>query len=223
MAYSDAKKLIDRTRAAAGSLGIAATWVNSRQPINMSTDFVYELYILFNLILDLSKSYNIKYIPGNGNKRHMFPKKPANKSGRPKFEVYSKTTPPTLMWQICSGTKVGDIVGMERAPDISFQKNNASDLPTADDVELIWDGKFRTDNDDRITHQELAEFARWLALLEIYKKLKPNIIMVKYFKMVANCLITNGNESTEPNAERDRLDLKEVANYYPGEAFRVIP
>ena len=222
MAYSDDRKLMLRTKRAARALGIAATWVNSGQPVNISTDFIYELYILFELILQLSRFYKIKYNPGVGKNQHCFPKKPANKAGRPNFEVYSRHTR-SLIWQICAGTKIVDKVNMKRAPDISFQKGSASDLPTFDDVELIWDAKYKSDSNTRITHKEISEFARWIDTLELRMTVIANLQLSQFHRMTANCLITNGKESTEPNAERIRCNLKEVMKFFPDKQFRVFP
>jgi hypothetical protein len=170
----------------------------------------------------LGKSYEIKYICGIGHKKHNFPRKPAEKQGWPRFDVYSKPQQ-QLLWQICAGTKIKDIHGKKRTPDISFQKGTASDWPDYNDVELIWDAKFRKNYVDRISHHELSDFARWLDLLEIRKTIKPNIKLIIYNRMVNNCLITNGKESTEPDAERIRLDLKEVINFHPRGNLDVLP
>ena len=166
------------------------------------------------MISQLSGVYKIKYNPGVGSKQHCLPKKPADKAGRPKFEVYSRHTR-SLIWQICAGTKIVDIVNMKRAPDISFQKGSASDLPTFDDVELIWDAKYKSDSNTRITHKEISEFARWIDLLKVKKAVVKNLRLSQYHEMTANCLITNGKESTEPDTERIRCDLKEVINFFP--------
>jgi hypothetical protein len=188
----------------------------------METDFVFELYVLFEFVIYISNNYDVFYDPGVGPKKHKFPRKPAQKVGRPKFEIYSKNKT-KILYQLCSGTKIKDIVNMHRAPDISIQNANSSDVPTHKDVELIWDAKYRADDSSRITHSELSEFARIIDLLEVKNNVTIELNMGKYQNLIENCLITNGRESTEPNQERVRLDLKEVVNFYPGLNFKVFP
>lgn len=222
MAYSDDRKLIERTKQSANALGVAANWVDSKRPVDMATDFVFELYVLFEFVIYLSNNYDVIYDPGVGPKKHKFPRKPAKKVGRPKFEIYSKNKSKKLC-QLCSGTQIKDIVNMHRAPDISIQSANSSDVPTHKDVELIWDAKYRADDSSRITHSELSEFARIIDLLKVKNNVTIKLNLGKYQSLIANCLITNGLESTEPNQERVRLDLKEVANFFPGMSFTIFP
>ena len=222
MAYSNDRRLIRQVKKSATALGNAALWANSGRPIHMSDDFIFELYILFELILDLKLSYKVVYNPGMGSNQNQFPRKPANKAGRPKFEIYSKEEN-KLLWQICSGTKITDIVNKERTPDISIQRGNASDTPTHNDVEIIWDAKFRNKNTDRITHSEFSAFVHWIDLFKLKTSSKPTIRLISFKNMVANCLITNGRKSTEPDSECNRQGLKEVVNFFPGAQFSVRP
>lgn len=85
MAYSDDRKLRQSTSSTARSLGVSAIWVNSKKPIDMADDFIYELYVLFYLITELKQEYKVQYDPGVGKKQNRFPRKPALKAGRPKF------------------------------------------------------------------------------------------------------------------------------------------
>ena len=168
------------------------------------------------------ENYEVIYNPGVGVKAHKFPRKPAKKNGRPKFKIYSKDKSKRL-YQLCSGTKIKDIVSMDRAPDISLQDADSSDEPTHEEVKIIWDAKYRADDSDRITHPEVSEFARMIDLLKVKNIVTINLKLRKYQNLIANCLITNGRASTEPNQERVRLDLKEVANFYPEKSFTVFP
>lgn len=216
------KRIINQTIRSAKSLGVAASWVKSGRPINLAHDFLFELYILFELILNVKNHNKVIYISGTGGKKDQFPRKPANKKGRPRFHICNKSDG-IILWQICAGTRIKDIHNKNRSPDISFQFASASETPSYRDVKLIWDAKYRNDNSNRITHSELAKFAHFIELLDLRGKKKPGIPFTNFKKLRANCLITNGRESTEPDAELSRLDMKEVYSFYPGKSFAVRP
>ncbi len=78
-------------------------------------------------------------------------------------------------------------------------------------------------NDPEFKQYELAKFAHFIELLDLRGKRKPGILFTNFKKLRANCLITNGCESTEPDAELTRLDMKEVYSFYPGKSFAVRP
>lgn len=220
MANSNNRALIDRTRIAAKKLGVAGIWAQSKLPVNIAEDFIYEMYVLFRLINDLSKHYMIRYDYGSSKHQDAFPRKSAKKEGRPKFEIFDKTN---LKLQICAGTKIKDIVGKFRSPDISFQKGSASDKPTYKDIELIWDAKYRKKVGDKITEKDFSSFSRWLELLQLRNQIKPGIKMNDLKELKGNCLVTNGKRSTENDEERRRSDIKEVENFAPNEIFNVRP
>lgn len=222
MATSNDMELIAQARQSARSLGVAASWVASRRPVKLADDFIFELYVLFTLIIALQEHYHINYFPGTGDKKDKFPRRPAMKKGRPKFYI-SDNPDGKLLWQICAGTQIADIYGVARAPDISFQNDKSSDTPCYRDVEIIWDAKYKKNSHNRITNAELSSFGRWIELLKLRKSKKPVIEMSNLQKLAANCLVTNGQESTEPDDERYRLDLKEVTFFYPGNSFQVRP
>jgi hypothetical protein len=59
-------RLLADVRSAARSLGVAAAWARSRKPLRVEEDFIYEMYLLFRVVEDLSARYRILYYPGNG-------------------------------------------------------------------------------------------------------------------------------------------------------------
>ena len=87
MASQNDVTLIRRTRSAANALGLASTWSGNAQPVDLAVDFIYELYVLFKAVLDLMGTYRVDYQAGAGSNRNKFPQKPANKAGRPKFNI----------------------------------------------------------------------------------------------------------------------------------------
>lgn len=222
MATARDKRIISQALSSAQALGVSASWTKSRRPLNLADDFLFELYILFELILDLKNRYKVTYILGQGTKQHQFPLKPANKEGRPRFEVHAKPDG-KLLWQICAGTRIKDIHGVDRTPDISFQNANSPETPSYLDVQLIWDAKYKKNPSHRITHDEVSGFGRWLEILSLRYAVKPEIVLEKLGQLLANNLITNGLESTEPDEELTRLDMKEVTSFHPTSSFNVRP
>ncbi len=142
MAARRDRKLLEAARKCAKQLGSAATWAVSGKAVSVRDDFVYETYVFLRLLIALKRTYRLEYIEGSGNSKHAFPKSPARKAGRPRFNLVDRGTKKVL-WQLCAGTKIGDISGDERAPDISLQNASASDSPQASDVELIWAPKLQ--------------------------------------------------------------------------------
>ena len=224
MAYSNDRKLRRRVSNSAKALRISAKWESSRKSINVADDFIYELFTLFCLVIDLKSNYVVRYDPGVGNKQNCFPRKPANKKDRPRFLVYNHNSKNAL-WQVCSGTKIKDIHGKSRAPDVSLQVGDSSDEPNYHDVLLIWDAKYKHNNEtiSRISSGEFSVFGRWIELFRLKNGTKPNIKLKTSEEMIANCLITNGRESTEPDDECLRKGLKEVFNYYPDKIYKIRP
>lgn len=221
MAIATDLNLINQVQISANKLGVASKWADTSQPVSVADDFLFEMYVLFELILSLQQNYIVTYLPGSQEQAHKFPQKPANKNGRPRFEIHHPTD--GLICQVCAGTTVADIHGVERAPDISFQTDVSPDNPDFNHLLLIWDAKYRKDPNARITHPEVSEFGRWLEVFKLRGAPAPSINLAKLSKLAANCLITNGNASTEPALECERLWMKEVANFHPKSMFSVKP
>jgi hypothetical protein len=127
------------------------------------------------------------------------------------------------LFQLCAGTKISDIHGYPRAPDISVQDGNAPSTPSYTHVLLIWDAKHRKDPTDRITHHELSEVGRWIDLLDLHGAARTGLALHRLGVLLGNCIISNGQFSTEPDAELARLDVKEVSGFHPKSRFAVRP
>jgi len=213
------KQLLQNLKNAAKSLKVASVWATTNDDVDISDDFIFEMFVLFKLIIDIKNHYTIEYVSGNGEKKHAFPKKPANKLDRPFFIIKENNN---IICQICAGTRIRDIWDSPKAPDISFQLASSSNNPDYTEVKMIWDAKYRKNPNKRITSHEVSEFGRWLDLLEV-KHCTPFLIMNELHRLNGNILITNGKESTEPNSERNRLGIKECSSFYPGKRFNVQP
>jgi hypothetical protein len=221
MAYANDSALIAAVQGSAHLLGTAATWASGR-PVNVTDDFLYEMYVLFRAVHDLMANYDIAYVAGVGAKTHVFPRKPANKAGRPRFHIRDKTTHADL-FQMCPGTKASDIHGHLRGLDISIQGPAAPDVPGPADVLQIFDAKYRTKVNDRISHHEFSEFARWIELFQLRGVAPAGLIFPTYPELDANCLVTNGQLSTELDVECQRVSLSEVAEFHPTTAHHSRP
>lgn len=213
MAYASDSALITSVRRSASKLSLAAKWANGPS-LNVTDDFLYELYLLFQVLNALRAAYEIEYLPGSGYKEHQFPKKPAPKAGRPRFNLKEKGTG-RLLYQICAGTTAADMNGHKRGLDLSIQLDTASDDPVAGDVLQIFDAKYRTKNTARITHHEFSEFVHWVELFQLRGRAVPGLDFGYLSDLNGNCLVTNGIESTELDVERLRTNLREVIQFHP--------
>jgi hypothetical protein len=213
MAYATDIALINSVQVSAQAMGVAASW-SSGTPVNVKDDFLYELYLLFRLIDALNANYDVEYIPGAGAKAHEFPKKPADKAGKPRFHVKDRTSQ-TVLFQLCAGTKAADRNGDERGLDLSIQTAASSDAPKAVDVLQIFDAKYRTDNAARITHPEFSAFAHWVELFDLRGMPNAGLMFGALNDLNANCLVTNGDPSTELDVECTRVSVREVSDFHP--------
>lgn len=213
MANPTDRRLLKAVSDAAKALAGAARWHRSLRPVNAANDFVYEMYVYVNLLLALQRRFHVTYVPGSGRSAHGFPRKAANKQGRPRFLVSG----PAGSWQLCAGTKIRDMHGDARAPDISLQRGDASDDPDANDVEAIWDAKYKT-RDSRISSHEFSEFARWLEVFNLRARPAPSPVTSTAGDLAGHALVTNGSHSTEYDAELQRTNVREIASCYPGKA-----
>ncbi len=218
MANPTDRRLLKAVSDAARALKKAARWPTSQRPFSVTDDFVYEIYVYVKLLVLLQGQFQVTYVPGSGRVAHAFPRKPANKRGRPRFMLTSAKGD----WQLCAGTKVRDLHGDTRAPDISLQRGTASEDPNLDDVDAIWDAKYKSSG-SRISSHEFSEFARWLEVLNLRARASPSCIASAAPDLAGHALVTNGAHSTELEAELRRTNVREIASYYPRKAATARP
>jgi len=181
-------------------------WHNSREPFghieNATTD--YEFFCYLKLLENLSINYDIKFIKGNGN----FPQKPAKKANKPKFILLKKNTNFEI-FQMCAGIKISAPQwGSDYtiSPDISIQKPNASDEPNQNDVVIIFDSKYRTNNINKINISILREFAKIIDELNIGNPSKNTLkFSGKFKKFCGNGIITNGLSHQGKYAKQNKI------------------
>lgn len=215
------KDLMARVKSAGKRLTNAALW-STRQPFRFQNSFLLELYLLFRIVRDLKAHYLVSYDRGTGVNQDKFPQSGAPKAGRPRFLVKDRQTGDTV-FQVCAGTEVPDINGHSRALDISIQKGDATDTPSASDVLQIFDAKYRSKFSSRISHHEFSEFARWIELFGLRGSSTASLNFDSLTDMDGNCLVTNGKHSTELDDECDRTCIREIARFHPNHRRKARP
>jgi len=188
-------KIINALNQYAASLEKAAVWQNSRDIIGNvkggKDDFIYEFYCYLRIIKDLKENYVIKYSEGAGSTKNKFPKKPANKKGRPYFKINKKDGTP--LYHVCAGTKIKVQHGNKYdAPDISFQSaDSPEDKPCHDHVKLIMDAKYIADKDGSVSKGSYNDFCMMIWNLDTLDAQKENISFNEFREVNNNCIISN--------------------------------
>ena len=213
MAYAQDRALIKDIQTAAANLNIASRWASGK-PVQVKDDFLFEMHLLFRVVGELSTNHSIEYVSGDGGKMHEFPRAPADKAGRPRFNIKNANTG-KIQCQVCAGTKAKDRSGKERGLDLSIQTADASDKPGVQEVLQILDAKYRPDSTRRITHPEFASFAHWVESFELRTTETTGLDFGVLQDLDANCLVTNGKFSTEKDKERAHVNVREIARFYP--------
>lgn len=213
--YSSDTDLMREVKDAGAKLTKAAFW-STKTPLDVENSFLLEMYLLFLLCDDLQANYTIQYVKGTPPKEHTFPQGPANKVGWPKFVVKDASSG-KILFQICAGTRASDIHGTNHAMDVSIQVGTAGDSPGPDDILQIFDAKYRSKATDRISKHEFSEFVRWVELFKLRGAGTAGLLFEAQTGLDANCLVTNGESSTEPDDECNRTSVREVTNFHPSE------
>ena len=218
MAAATNQVLINSVQQAAKAAGVAATWATSGAALNVRDSFLYEMHVLLEIADLLAGAWKLDYVAGTGAKAHEFPKGPADKTGRPRFNLVNAGG--GVDYQLCGGTRVTDSHNVGRAIDVSLQVGSAGDAPTNADLVRAYDAKYRSDPADQISHPEVSEFGKWIELF-LLRGANPPIPALSHLD--AHCVISNGAFSTEPDSVLTHLNIKEVQTFFPGNAGTARP
>jgi hypothetical protein len=206
--------------AMASSLSSASTWIGSRNPLghlpSSQDDYVYEFYCYIRVLHDLHFNHLVVLNSGSGENKNKFPLKPALKSkGWARFDICEQSG--TLLYQVCAGTKVRNTKFSQSlfAPDISFQKHDATDDPTQNDVELIMDAKFK-DGGGKLPIGVFREMAEFINSLETSNASAIKITFQYLKDLKQNCLLTNGEISPKEEDYCKIRAIRQVGNFAPG-------
>ena len=209
----------------ADKLKTICVWHNSKRPFGHisysegKTDYLYEFFCYLKIVADLINKNQIAFDPGE----KMFARKPGKKKDSPRFLIINPVNGKTS-YQICAGTKIKKNKGKKNsfAPDISFQIGDSSDEPTYKDVIIIMDAKYSTDNDSKISNDEIYLFAKHIEDFELEKKniLPINFSLLK--DLSCNCLITNAKANEDSIDYCTLSNLKQVEKFDLSGSYRVI-
>jgi hypothetical protein len=161
-----------------------------------AASFLFEMRVLFTLLVALrSMGWTIEVKRRAG--AIVFVRAPALKATGSYFHLRKADQE----WHLTQGTKVVDLHGEERAPDIALEHPTSGDDPTFRHVAAIWDAKLRgtawREDAHRISDQEFARFAlvrKWLSAPVPGKD--PLESWPAAFQVCG--LITNGQRPSEP-------------------------
>ncbi len=210
-------RIVKQLGTASRAVSKAAVWTASK-PIGKEDHYLFEFLCYAQLVRAAKQQFKIKFRKINGQCR--WPQKPGEKSNFSYIDLIKRETE-ELTWQVCTGTKIKDIDGSDRAPDISLQVPHASDSPTWADVRAIWDAKHRESESDRITRNEFGQFRHIMRQLKIRK---PSVndglddLGKDIYRVPA--LITNGQFSTEKDGTLLRIGFSEVRGFLKSPEIR---
>lgn len=225
--------LLDQINKFSNSLAKVSTWHNSKDAFGHLThnlsdgkksiaadDYFYEFYCYLKVISDLNDNPDnqIDFIKNNG----VFPRKTSKKTKRPFFKLTHKGV---HLYDIQSGTKIEtSIKGKQKAPDISFQKPNADpDLPSYEDVDIIYDAKYSASNNDKsFTESQMTDFNAMIRYIKTKKAKKIDLPYKTFTDFKGNCLITNKKSYTTNKGELKKNRITVVEDFDEGKTFNVI-
>ncbi len=189
---------------------------------NKKADRLYEFFCYMKIMDDLKNRYNIELVEDTNGK--IFPQSPAAKSGWSKFILKDKESGKVL-FQVCFGTKIKLSTSPMTpfAADISFQKSTASDDPDENDVELIMDAKYKTDNLQSLEISTIREFAKCADDLGVSEAETALFEFDKLKALKGNCLLTNGRAINDHEQYCKNNKVKQVGSFdCNGGSFNVI-
>lgn len=216
------REYLEKIKRYSEALCTSAKWHNSEKTVgSLSTrtanacDYIYEFFCYLSILGDLNHHYELEYYSGAGEKQNLFPKGPSDKEGHPFFFVVDKISKQRLL-QVCAGTKVESKLLTKRAPDISFQSENAClKLPKYSDVKMIYDTKRkRPDTTSKsLGESQFAYFAIMIKELGQENAHANKYLFNNFKEFNGNCLITNSKARRGDVTQNQFHAVKEVENF----------
>jgi hypothetical protein len=185
-------------------------------------DYVYEFYVLVQVLASLQNSYHLKYEHAHARAK-VFPKGHSLKRNYPYFTARNISEESKIVFQICPGTRVTNCHNHHIHPDISFQKPSSTFEPTGKDLIMVLDAKHKKRANARVTTDDVKVFV--LDLIEY--QLDCEGISIRFDHpcqgLLRSAIITNGL----PHLDDDPLLIARNAliiyNFYPGMEPKVLP
>lgn len=212
-------------------LGKASKWINSKDAIlniensaseKKKSECVFEFYCALKILVDLSKNYEIRIVNNNKKYQNIFPKSPSEKRNFPYFLVLDKVTGAKL-FQVCLGTKITGETDEKSAPDISIQRPDSNLRPTYNDVEIIYDAKFKHGLNAKVTDGEFAKLYFMVTNLKC-ENADSNVLGLQFDSLkdfIGNCLISNGQPYKTTAKIHQMRKIKEIVNFGESSTFKV--
>ena len=218
---SNAKDMVRRLKTVASQVKSAATWNGSLLPVDATKDdYIYELYCYFDLAVVASAHFGLRVsgefdINHNGKRAAKWPKKPANKKNYSYLSLREPVAGDEI-FQLCPGIKVQDRHGKARAPDINLLWAAAPDEPSHAHAVAIWDAKYTCKIGTRLPDTAVSDFFVTYQQLGSPKPSALWTLRVKEAEWRQSGLLTNGLESTEPDATLIEYGVSETSGLPDG-------
>lgn len=201
------------------SIGV---WNKTSEPfgyINASKkDYIYEFYCLLRILTDLIVSYDITYQEGTGEFRFKFPQAPANKKGKPRFTIVSKTNR-AEKYQVCAGTKIRVKYGVStETPDISFQLIDSPEEPNADHVVIIMDAK-----NSKVSKGQYNDFQAMVLNLDCKGAVNHKLQFVNLEGLHSNVLISCKGPHSDDIDQLNFHAICQLANFNDQDTYLIFP
>ncbi len=186
-------------------------------------DRIYEFLCMMKILEDLSHKNNIKIISRDKSKNLKFPKSPGKKINYSYFIIESKEDL-KKKYQLCLGTEVllSDAPDSPIAPDITFQNIESTDAPNESMVEMVFDAKYKYDDDDKFSVSEIREFCQIVSDLKVQDASTKDFRFDKLKDFNSNCLITNGNVFEKHEAYCIQRKVRQIGKFEINEKFIVV-
>ena len=221
--------LLGEVRAFSQRLHKAAHWKSSGQALShlegRQANRVYEFYCYLCVVADFVQSgYRLSYIPASDPDKQYFPLGPASYADKPRFAGQVAPDGEEHLWpyifvHICLGTGVSNKYGQLRYPDIYVHRACGGAGPTHLDLLWLMDAKY-TKADRQLPLEVVSAFADLVRVFDLEKT--PAYLRLSLLKAVrSHALITNGRQSTMPEAYLQDSNIQEVYRFSPGEHFSV--
>ncbi len=176
-------------------------------------DKIYEFYCLMKVLEDLKVNYKITLEPGTRMDK-IFPEAPSPKNGWPFFRIENKKNARNK-YQVCYGTKVKLSTAPRTtiAADISIQKHNSTYDPDETMVELIMDAKFKYDDSDALSIEQIHAFMQRVNALETSLATRLSLDFSSLTMLKTNCLLTNGRPVANHDAYCIKYNIRQVGRF----------
>lgn len=210
----------------------ASKWEGSGETISHAStgnndknirEYIYEFYCYIRILNDLIKNYDLAFVPGTKHKNH-FPKSPGNKGEFPYFSVLSKDTGEEI-FQICAGINIIGQKGATSAPDISFLQKATGLQPNYNDIEMLFDAKFKHNEDGKIAKGQFNDVFAMIFNLDCMKQPTNPVLFNEFvgaLDLNGNCILTNGKAYSENIDHHQMHHIKVVEKFEIGQTIRIV-